>query len=384
MKKITYFLLGCVIFAPVHSQNKTKKMSDKLQPPVAKIVPKTLEKHGDKRIDNYYWLNERENPEVIDYLNKENEYYQKSTAHTKQLQDELFLEMKGRIKEDDSSVPYLYNGYYYITRFEKGKDYPIYSRKKGSLEAKEEIMNDWWYSYIFGDKQGPSIANKEMQNEQLKAHSYARWIGSKTIYGISRDSLVCLTDTGDFAKGLIRVHMQTIYYNMMVLCLAQRASILKFTAEVANLADLAKIAEEKNLIRNIKEVYKNYIEFINKLYFREVSSQIQGIELYTQTQKLMNIEKEISDLDNEIGELHQYVSLMQDSERNEEAAKLNWLAIFFLPFTVVFGILGANFLEQGNFPGLRSYAPWTWIVYGSLISLFIAAIIYLFNKINKK
>jgi oligopeptidase B len=142
MKKIAYFLLGCVIFAPVYSQIKTNKMSDKIQPPVAKIVPKTLEKHGDKRIDNYYWLNERENPEVIDYLNKENEYYQKSTAHTKPLQDDLFLEMKSRIKEDDSSVPYLYNGYYYITRYETGKDYPIYSRKKGSLESKEEIMFD--------------------------------------------------------------------------------------------------------------------------------------------------------------------------------------------------------------------------------------------------
>jgi oligopeptidase B len=142
MKKITYFLFGCVIFAPVYSQVNTNKMLDKLQPPVAKIVPKTLEKHGDKRIDNYYWLNERENPEVIDYLNQENEYYQKSTAHTKSLQDDLFLEMKSRIKEDDSSVPYLYNGYYYITRYETGKDYPIYSRKKGSLEAKEEIMFD--------------------------------------------------------------------------------------------------------------------------------------------------------------------------------------------------------------------------------------------------
>ncbi|MFY8069142.1 MAG: S9 family peptidase [Flavobacterium sp.] len=142
MKKITYFLFGCVIFAPVYSQVNTNIMLDKLQPPVAKIVPKTLEKHGDKRIDNYYWLNERENPEVIDYLNQENEYYQKSTAHTKPLQDDLFLEMKSRIKEDDSSVPYLYNGYYYITRFETGKDYPIYSRKKGSLEAKEEIMFD--------------------------------------------------------------------------------------------------------------------------------------------------------------------------------------------------------------------------------------------------
>ena len=142
MKKIAYFLFGCVIFAPVYSQIKTNKMSDKIQPPVAKIVPKTLEKHGDKRIDNYYWLNERENPEVIDYLNKENEYYQKSTVHTKPLQDDLFLEMKSRIKEDDSSVPYLYNDYYYITRYETGKDYPIYSRKKGSLEAKEEIMFD--------------------------------------------------------------------------------------------------------------------------------------------------------------------------------------------------------------------------------------------------
>ena len=152
MKKLTYFLFGCVIFAPIHSQNKTNKMSDKLQPPVAKIIPKTLEKHGDKRIDNYYWLNERENPEVIDYLNKENEYYQKSTAHTKPLQDDLFTEMKSRIKEDDSSVPYFYNGYYYITRYETGKDYPIYSRKKGTLETQEEILFDC--------------------NEMAKGHSY--------------------------------------------------------------------------------------------------------------------------------------------------------------------------------------------------------------------
>ncbi|WP_396209096.1 S9 family peptidase [Flavobacterium sp.] len=117
-------------------------MSDKIQPPIAKIIPKIIEKHGDKRIDNYYWLNTRENPDVIEYLNKENEYYQKSTAHTKPLQDNLFLEMKSRIKEDDSSVPYFYNGYYYITRYETGKDYPIYARKKGSLDAKEEIMFD--------------------------------------------------------------------------------------------------------------------------------------------------------------------------------------------------------------------------------------------------
>jgi oligopeptidase B len=117
-------------------------MIEKLQPPVATIIPTELEKFGDLRIDNYFWLNDRENPEVIDYLNQENEYYQKMTAHTQEFQKELFEEMKARIKEQDESVPYLYNGYYYITRFETGKNYPIYSRKKGSLSAAEEILFD--------------------------------------------------------------------------------------------------------------------------------------------------------------------------------------------------------------------------------------------------
>ncbi len=115
-------------------------MSEQQKPPLAKIIPTTLEKFDDVRTDNYFWLNDRENPEVIDYLNKENQYYQEMTAHTKAFQKELFEEMKARIKEDDQSVPYLYNGYYYITRFEMGSNYPIYSRKKGSLSANEEIM----------------------------------------------------------------------------------------------------------------------------------------------------------------------------------------------------------------------------------------------------
>ncbi len=117
-------------------------MNNNLQPPVAKIIPHTIETHKHVRIDNYYWLNDRENPEVIDYLLKENEYYQQATAATKAFQTELFEEMKSRIKEDDQSVPYFYNGYYYITRYEKGKDYPIYARKKTSLDAPEEIMFD--------------------------------------------------------------------------------------------------------------------------------------------------------------------------------------------------------------------------------------------------
>lgn len=130
----------CIIFATSYSQTNALKMTDKITPPSAKKVSKALEKHGDKRTDDYFWLNERENPEVIDYLKSENSYYEQMTAHTKNFQKDLFKEMKGRIKEDDASVPYFFNGYFYITRFEKGKDYPIYSRKKGSLKAEEEIM----------------------------------------------------------------------------------------------------------------------------------------------------------------------------------------------------------------------------------------------------
>ena len=117
------------------------KNSD-INPPIAKKIPHQLEKHGDVRVDNYFWMKDREHPEVIDYLNKENEYCNAKMVHTKDFQKDLFEEMKARIKEDDSSVPYKYNGYWYITKFEKGKDYPIYTRKKDSLGNPEELLFD--------------------------------------------------------------------------------------------------------------------------------------------------------------------------------------------------------------------------------------------------
>ena len=144
---IIYLNGHCIIWIFVYfylynSYNLKGTMLEKILPPIAKIIPHTITKHNHSRTDNYYWMNDRENPEVIDYLNKENEYYNQSTAHTKEFQKTLFEEMKARIKEDDESVPYFYNGYFYITRYEKGKDYPIHSRKKGSLDAVEEIMFD--------------------------------------------------------------------------------------------------------------------------------------------------------------------------------------------------------------------------------------------------
>jgi len=113
-----------------------------ISPPVADVVTYQHKIHNHIRIDPYYWLNQRDNPEVLDYLDRENDYYQKMTAHTQSLQKELYKEMRSRIKENDSSVPYFFNGYWYITRYEQGKDYPIYIRKKGKLTSNEEVLFD--------------------------------------------------------------------------------------------------------------------------------------------------------------------------------------------------------------------------------------------------
>ena len=113
-----------------------------ITPPDVKKIPKSLIKFNDKRIDNYYWLRERENPSVIEYLNRENDYYKKMTLHTKDFQDKLFHEIKNKIKQEDQSVPYFLNGYWYVTKYKENLDYPIYFRYKDSLKSKEEILFD--------------------------------------------------------------------------------------------------------------------------------------------------------------------------------------------------------------------------------------------------
>jgi oligopeptidase B len=112
------------------------------KPPVARIQPFNMEKFGNVRIDNYYWLRERENPEVLNYLKAENEYTNEMMEHTTTLQDSLFSEFKTRIKQTDISVPNKMGDYFYYSRTENGKDYPIYCRKKGSVDGNEEIMLD--------------------------------------------------------------------------------------------------------------------------------------------------------------------------------------------------------------------------------------------------
>ena len=111
-----------------------------MKKPSAKISPRELVAHGDVRVDNYYWLNERENPEVIDYLKQENIYQEAMMKDTEPLQQQLYDEIVGRIKQDDVSYPVKRNGYYYYTRYEEGKEYPIYCRRKDNMDNPEQIL----------------------------------------------------------------------------------------------------------------------------------------------------------------------------------------------------------------------------------------------------
>lgn len=139
-KQKNLFYIALLLLLILGSCSESDKIKQDLEPPKAKKIKQELTIHGDTRIDEYFWLRERENPEVIEYLTAENAYKDAVLKHTEKLQKKLFKEIVGRIKQTDMSVPYKDNGYFYYIRYEKGKEYPIYCRKKDNLEAPEQIM----------------------------------------------------------------------------------------------------------------------------------------------------------------------------------------------------------------------------------------------------
>jgi oligopeptidase B len=137
----------------MNNSSKIYQKINSLRPPIAEIKPHSMEIHGDSRIDNYYWMRlsdeqkmatspDAHTQNVVSYLEQENKYRSVAMADLDEFQSELFEEIKSRIKQTDMSVPYKSNGYWYISKYEEGKEYPIYSRKKGDLAAQEEVLID--------------------------------------------------------------------------------------------------------------------------------------------------------------------------------------------------------------------------------------------------
>lgn len=254
--------------------------------------------------------------------------------------------------------------------------------------------NPFWYAYIFGDKKNPSIANAKLQAKQCSIHTYDRWAGYGTLIGFSRDSFVAVSS--DVATLLennapdLSVHMKTIYYQMAVLCIAQRASLLRFSAETTSLADPSRTADDETLVNNTKILYRNYIEYINKINFREITPYIQGNEMYAQFREIMQTQKDVEALDKELNELFTYIKLYEDEKQTAYSERLNKIATWFLPAGFLASLFGIGLITE-NTKFIGKPIPNIWIAWIIIISIggISSLLLLYFNKLllyfsNKK
>ena len=214
--KPTIFLMLTFAVISCKQESKEKNMSNTL-PPKAKKIERLDTVNGVVLKDDYYWLREKESEEVLDYLKAENKYTDAMTEHLKPLQDELYKEMIGRINEDDASVPVKDDEYYYYSRMEKGKNYAINCRKKGSLDAKEEIILD--ENILAEGKEYFSVGALEMSPDH-KLMAYAIDVNGSEEYDIYIKNLETgemLTDEIENTAGNIvwANNNTTFYYTML-------------------------------------------------------------------------------------------------------------------------------------------------------------------------
>jgi hypothetical protein len=211
----------------------------------------------------------------------------------------------------------------------------FYKNNKFTNNLKQDfIKNDRWYEYVFVDGYGKTVQSNDMQKELIQKATYSRWQDCDTMYGISKYSFVCAANS-DFPLP----HMQTIYYNIFSLLLVIRATLLKFSSEVS---DIAKNIDSKNTADDVNDLYKRYIQFVNSFYFREITAKDQGLELYEKAMDILNIQRDIKDLDSEIEELHKYVEISNNKKETEQMNNLNKLGYIFLPGTFIAGFFGMN------------------------------------------
>lgn len=241
---------------------------------------------------------------------------------------------------------------------------------KGSNEGyKKFLYEDWWYKYIFVDAGYKTCPNDELSHMLIDKATYPRWQQWGTLYGVSRYSVVLLTSMG--CPDYLTTYFETEYARMAELVLMQRATVLRFSSEVTL---ISKLSLQKDFGYRVSSLYKEYIRFVNQIYFREVSAQDQGIEMYQKLVEAIGIGNQVEKLDDEIEELHNYVLLREDRRTNRTMSLLTWITTIFLPVTVITGFFSMNDFDSN--PNFR---------YESILMVFFAIItISIVLIINKK
>jgi hypothetical protein len=226
------------------------------------------------------------------------------------------------------------------------------------------LDSDIWYRYVFVDGGYATVQNDPMRRKLLRDATYDRWSAYGTLYGLSRYSFMLLTDRSDFSIDTIRLHMESIYFQMSVLLLANRTSILRFSDEIAALTSSDR---EDFTITRLDKLYARFLRFYNRLYFHEVSHQDQGIELYDLAMEQMRIKQHMNKLDGKFAKLFEYANL-KENERETEAFNLLSLLIS------VLGIpsLILSIFSLGVFDFERSYRSLFTVLGVSALSGYLA------------
>ena len=246
--------------------------------------------------------------------------------------------------------------------------------------------DDFWYAYLFVDSNPKDLTIKylPMQQQLVQQSSYCRWLnngsnGKSTghIFGATRYSFVILGAEAFFNQNFLINHFRYIYFQVVSLALVQRASILRFSGEAARMMQLLKTNKvPQQQLTSIKELYLEYIYFINKILYREITPQEQGIELYDLIRRNMEIDTDAKLLEKEIGDLHQYSLLLENEESTKQSEYLNNVATFFAPFALIAGVLGFSLSDLG--------ISFLWALSVFIIfSLVIWGIVLLLRKMKK-
>jgi len=234
---------------------------------------------------------------------------------------------------------------------------------------KNYLKHTWWYKFVFVDGGNElTCQNEIMQAQLVEQATYTRWVNYGTFYGVTDYSFVLLTGSlehlkkPDVGAAFLVTHLQTIYYKLAELVLLQRASVQRFSEEVTHISRHEPKDKYATLSKQIESLYLRYIRFVNKIYFREATAQVQGIELYQLLQQQCRIEKQVKDLNGEIHELHNYALQMleqervrqeeaqteQEIKRNERLEQLTVLGVVFLPPSLLLALFGVSVIGEVN------------------------------------
>lgn len=227
-------------------------------------------------------------------------------------------------------------------------------------------FSEFWYKYLFVDTGWPTCQNDEMMRDLLRSHTYLRWQKWNSLYGVSRYSFVYLTNSG--VPSYLVDYFMTTYARMMEIALVQRASVLCFSNEVTTLTKRRNWTLEK-LSEHVDSLNEEYIRFINRMYFNELTSQDQGVELYGLIRQNLDIDSYVEELKDEIEKLHDTISFKVERSRNEKAETLNFMAAILLPVSIVTGFWSMN---MSVFCNVKS----NWLSFAIAVGLMILGVAF--------